>query len=284
MTSTGLPLSGKGAYVSGGGSGIGLACARALLAGGASVTIVGRTEAKLTGAVELLRAEAPSGAEVRYVAADVSDEDAVAASVAAASEPEDGLHLVVAAAGMGGLAPVIATPLIEWQRILDTNLTGTFLVFKHAGAALARSGGGAMCAISSIAGLRQHRMGAAYSVSKAGVDMLVRTTADELGRVGVRVNSVCPGLVDTELSGPLFSVEDVHEHYLDQMPVRRSGTVDDIAAAVRYLCGPEAGWVTGVSLPVDGGHHLRAGPDWDPLGRLLYGDDVVDRGTITDPG
>lgn len=284
MTSTGLPLSGKGAYVTGGGSGIGLACARALLVDGASVTIVGRTEAKLAEAAESLTEDAPPGAEVRVAAVDVADEDAVAASVASAAELEGGLHLVVAAAGMGGLAPVIATPLVEWQRVLDTNLTGTFLVFKHAGAALARSGGGAMCAISSVAGLRQHRMGGAYSVSKAGVDMLVRTAADELGRVGVRVNSVCPGLVDTELAGPLFSVEDVHEDYLDQMPIRRSGTVADVAAAVRYLCGPESGWVTGVSLPVDGGHHLRAGPDWDPLGRLLYGDDVVDRGVVTDPG
>jgi NAD(P)-dependent dehydrogenase (short-subunit alcohol dehydrogenase family) len=282
MTSTGLPLSGKGAYVTGGGSGIGLASARALLVDGASVTIVGRTETKLAEAAESLRADAPSGAEVNHVVADVADEEEVAASVEAASEAEGRLHLVVAAAGIGGLAPVVATPLDEWQRVLDTNLTGAFLTFKHAGAAVARSGGGAMCAISSVAGLRQHRMGAAYSVSKAGVDMLVRTTADELGRAGVRVNSVCPGLVDTELAEPLFSIDDVHEHYLDQMPIRRTGTVDDVAAAVRYLCGPESGWVTGVSLPVDGGHHLRAGPDWDPIGRMLYGDEVVDRG-VTEP-
>lgn len=98
----------------------------------------------------------------------------------------------------------------------------------------------------------------------------------ELGRAGVRVNSVCPGLVDTELAAGLFSIDVVHEDYLDQMPIRRTGTVDDVADAVRYLCGPEASWVTGVSLPVDGGHHLRAGPNWDPLGRLLHGDDAVD--------
>lgn len=276
MSSNGLSLSGKGAYITGGGSGIGLACARALLRDGASVTVVGRTEAKLVEAVESLRADAPEGAEVLHVAADVADEAAVEASVAAAAEPEGGLHLVVAAAGIGGVAPVISTPLDEWRRILDTNLTGTFLAFKHAGAAIVGAGGGAMCAISSIAGLRTHRMGAAYNVSKAGIDMLVRTTADELGRADVRVNSVCPGLVDTELAAGLFGIEAVHQDYLAQMPISRTGVVDDVASAVRYLCGPEAGWVTGVSLPVDGGHHLRAGPNWDPIGRLLHGDRAVD--------
>ena len=276
MTSSGLPLSGQAAYVTGGGSGIGLASARTLVRSGASVTIVGRTEAKLRETAESLESDAPDGAVVQFHVADVVSEDDVRASVAVAAEPEGGLHLAVAAAGIGALAPVIVTPLIEWQRVIDTNLTGTFLTFKHAGAAIAHSGGGAMCAISSVAGLRTHRQGAAYCVSKAGVDMLVRTTADELGRAGVRVNSVCPGLVDTELAAGLFSIEVVHDDYLAQMPISRTGTVDDVAAAVRYLCGPESGWVTGVSLPVDGGHHLRSGPDWDPLGRLLHGDDAVD--------
>jgi NAD(P)-dependent dehydrogenase (short-subunit alcohol dehydrogenase family) len=276
MSSSGLPLSGKAAFITGGGSGIGLASARALVRDGASVTVVGRTEAKLEAAVESLRSDAPEGVTVRHRVCDVADESDVRASVAAAGEPEGGLHLAIAAAGTGGLAPVVATPLAEWQRVLATNLTGTFLTFKHAGAAIARAGGGAMCAISSIAGLRTHRHGAAYCVSKAGIDMLVRNTADELGRAGVRVNSVCPGLVDTELAVGLFSIEPVHDDYLEQMPIRRTGTVDDIAAAIRYLCGPEAGWVTGVSLPVDGGHHLRSGPNWDPLGRMLYGDDAVE--------
>jgi NAD(P)-dependent dehydrogenase (short-subunit alcohol dehydrogenase family) len=280
MSSSGLQLSGKAAYVTGGGSGIGLASARALVRDGASVTIVGRTEAKLEAAVESLQVDTPQGADVQYRVVDVADEDQVAASVSAASEAEGGLHLAVAAAGTGGLAPVVVTRLSDWQRVLDTNLTGTFLTFKHAGAAIARSGGGAMCAISSVAGLRTHRHGAAYCVSKAGIDMLVRTTADELGRAGVRVNSVCPGLVDTELAAGLFAVEVVRDDYLAKMPISRTGTVDDVASAVRYLCGPEAGWVTGVSLPVDGGHHLRSGPDWDPLGRLLHGDDAVE-GRVT---
>jgi NAD(P)-dependent dehydrogenase (short-subunit alcohol dehydrogenase family) len=276
MSSTGLPLSGKGAIVTGGGSGIGAACARALLVDGASVTLVGRTAATLDEAAAALRVAAPEGATVATVVADVADEDATRSAVAAAAEPEGGLHLAVASAGTGALAPVIATPLAEWERVMRTNLTGAFLTLKHAGAAVARSGGGALCAISSIAGVRTHRQGAAYNVSKAGLDMLVRTLADELGRAGVRVNSVCPGLVETELAAGLLATDVVLADYLDNMPISRHGVVDDVAAAVRFLCGPESSWITGVSLPVDGGHHLRRGPDWDPLARMLVGDDAVE--------
>lgn len=276
MSSTGLPLSGKAAFVTGGGSGIGQACARAFLRDGASVTIVGRSVERLEAGVEALAGDVADGAHLGWASVDVADEDAVRQSVATAAEHEGGLHLAVAAAGVGTLAPVIATPMSEWQKVIDTNLTGTFLTFKHAGAAIARAGGGALCAISSIAGLRTHPHGAAYCVSKAGIDMLVRNLADELGVAGVRVNSVCPGLVDTEISAGLFATEPVLADYLDQMPIRRTGVVDDIAAAVRYLCGPEAGWVTGVSLSVDGGQHLRRGPDWTPIARMLYGDDVVE--------
>ncbi|MBK5224805.1 MAG: SDR family oxidoreductase [Acidimicrobiia bacterium] len=271
-----LPLSGKIAYVTGGGSGIGMACARSFLRDGASVMIVGRSVDKLDAAAEALAPDVTDGASVWARSVDVAEENAVRDSVAAAIELGGGLHLAVAAAGIGALAPVIATPLPEWQKVIDTNLTGTFLTFKHAGAAIARSGGGAICAISSIAGVRTHPHGAAYSVSKAGIDMLVRNTADELGQAGVRVNSVCPGLVDTEICAGLFATDAVLADYLDQMPIRRTGTVDDVAEAVRYLCSPQASWITGVSLSVDGGEHLRRGPDWSPLARMLHGDDAVE--------
>ena len=157
-------------------------------------------------------------------------------------------------------------PLEEWQRILDVNLTGTFLTLKHAGAALVRSGGGAMVAISSIAGTSTHRYYGPYNVSKAGVDMLVRTTADELGMSGVRVCSVRPGLVETDLVTPILGDEAIVGDYLDQMPVRRLGQVDDVAALVRFLLDDEAGWITGVTVSVDGGHHLRRGPNLEPHG------------------
>jgi NAD(P)-dependent dehydrogenase (short-subunit alcohol dehydrogenase family) len=268
-------LTGKAALLTGAGSGIGLACARALAADGAAVTLMGRDEARLRQAVDALE-PVSTGAPVGFVVGDVGDEDDVAAAVATASAPLGGLHLAVANAGTGGLSPVIATPLEEWERIFRTNLTGTFLTFKHAGAAIARAGGGAMCATSSIAGVATHRFMAPYGTSKAAVDMLVRTTADELGTAGVRVNSVCPGLVETDLAAGLLGDERVRSDYLDCMPIRRTGTVDDVASAVRFLLGPESSWITGVQLSVDGGHHLRRGPDVEPFARALYGDDVAE--------
>ena len=141
---------------------------------------------------------------------------------------------------------------------------------------MAKSGGGAICAISSIAGVRTHRFMGPYCVSKAGIDMLVRNTADELGTANIRVNSVCPGLVETELASGLLEAVEVYEDYLDCMPIRRHGEVDDIARAVRFLCGPESSWITGVVLSVDGGHHLRRGPNVESFSRMLFGDELTE--------
>lgn len=271
-----LVLAGQAALVTGGGSGIGLGCARHLLRDGASVTLAGRSAARLDAAADELRAEAPEGAEVRTVACDVTVEADVEAAVAAAAEATGGLQLCVASAGTGTLGPVIALPSDQWRQVLDTNLTGAFFTLKHAGAAMVRAGGGAFVGLSSIAAPLTHPFMAAYCVSKAGLEALVRTAADELGRANVRVNAVRPGLVPTELAAPLEQDPAVLEDYLDQMPVRRTGTVDDVGALVRFLCGPESSWITGQCIGVDGGHHLRRGPDVEHWARALYGDDVVD--------
>jgi NAD(P)-dependent dehydrogenase (short-subunit alcohol dehydrogenase family) len=253
-------LAGHHAFITGGGSGIGLACARAFLADGARVTIMGRSQDKLDAALESL---APSG-EVHAHAGDVAREADVRNAIEAANQ-RAALTITVANAGTGAIAPLAATTDAEWQRVLQTNLTGTFYTFKHAGDAMARSGRGALCAISSIAAIRTHRFMHAYVVSKAGVDMLVRNTADELAAAGVRVNSVCPGLVDTEIAAGLFATPAVYESYIDNIPLGRTGEPADIAAAVRFLCGPESSWITGAVLSVDGGHHLRRGPDYGPF-------------------
>lgn len=268
-----LPLSGQAALITGGATGIGLACAEAFVRDGAAVTLMGRRADRLAEAAAHLATIAP-GATVVVVAGDVADEGDVVAAVAAASEPLGGLHLAVASAGRGGVSPIVATTLEEWNGVLGTNLTGTFLTFKHAGAAIARSGGGAMCAISSIAAIKTHHFMAPYCVSKAAIDALVQNAADELGVAGVRVNSVRPGLVKTDMGDAALMVDGVLESYLGEMPISRLGTVEDVAAGVRYLCGPEAGWVTGVSLSMDGGHHLRRGPDYGSIARVLYGDAV----------
>lgn len=275
-TGGGSVLAGRAALVTGGGSGIGLASARHLVRDGATVTIAGRTEERLVAAAAELEAEAAPGAVVRWTVCDVVDEASVAAAVATAAEPLGGLHLVVASAGTGWSAPLLRTSLDEWNGVLTTNLTGVFLTFRHAGAALARSGGGSMVAISSLAGTTTHRFMAAYCASKAGVDMLVRVAADELGPLGIRVNSVQPSIVDTPLASVLTGTEEIAADYLSQMPVARIGTPDDVAAAVRFLLGPESSWVTGEAIAVDGGHHLRRGPNYEPLVRAIFGQEVLD--------
>jgi NAD(P)-dependent dehydrogenase (short-subunit alcohol dehydrogenase family) len=269
-----LALTGQAALITGGGSGIGLACARHLLRDGASVTIAGRSQERVDAAAADLRAEAPAGAEVRAVSCDVSVEDDVAAAVAAASEVTGALQLCVASAGTGTVGPVVALPAEEWRRVLDINLDGAFFTLKHACAAMVRAGGGAFVGISSIAAPLTHPFMSAYCVSKAGLEALVRTAADELGRAGVRVNAVRPGLVPTELAAPLEEDPAVLADYLAQMPVRRTGTVDDVGALVRFLLGPESSWITGQCVGVDGGHHLRRGPDVEHWARALYGDAV----------
>jgi NAD(P)-dependent dehydrogenase (short-subunit alcohol dehydrogenase family) len=260
------PLDGQSALITGGGSGIGLATARALVADGASVTICGRSQERVDAAAAELEAIA-SGVEgsaprVRAVSADVSNEGDVEAAVAAAVENGGGaLHMVVAGAGTGAGGPLTHTDLETWRRVLATNLDGAFLTIKHGALALTQAGGGSMVAISSIAAPLTHRLMGPYCVSKAALEALVRNAADELGAVGIRVNAVRPGLVPTDLASGLTMNDRIVDDYISQMPLARLGEVDDVAAGIRYLLGPESAWVTGQCLAVDGGHTLRRGPD-----------------------
>lgn len=267
-------LSGQNVFVTGGGSGIGLACATAFAADGANVLIMGRNEEKLNAAaVELASIEAAG--KISIYSGDVSVEDDVAAAAEKASL-NGRLDIAIANAGTGGLSPIMVTEASNWDEVMQTNLNGTFYTIKHAGRWMAQSGGGAICAISSIAGVRTHRFMGSYCVSKAGIDMLVRNSADELGVANIRVNSVCPGLVETDLASGLLQTEAVFKDYLDCMPISRHGVTKDISNAVRFLCGPESSWITGVVLSVDGGHHLRRGPNVEPFSRMLFGDDITD--------
>ncbi len=258
-------LDGMHALITGGGSGIGLASARRLREDGATVTLMGRSNEKLEEARSGLTLV--PGPDVRIAAGDVSVEDDVAAAVATARDADGHLQICVAAAGTGTFGPTLDLARSAWDNVLATNLTGAMLTLKHAGRAMVLGGGGSIIGISSIAGHLTHRWMTAYCVSKAGLEMLMRNAADELGGAGVRVNVVRPGLVPTDLAVGLTSNEAAVADYLAQMPLRRLGHVDDIAHLVRYLAGPESSWVTGQVINADGGHSVRRGPDLDHMAK-----------------
>jgi NAD(P)-dependent dehydrogenase (short-subunit alcohol dehydrogenase family) len=273
-------LEGFAALVTGGGSGIGLGCARRLVTDGASVTIVGRTEERLARSVDELAPLADGSATVQYAVADVTDEDAIAAAVERATGPTGGLDAAVACAGGSEtLGPITQMDTDAWRRTIDLNVTGTMLTMKHAARPMTAAGRGAIVGISSIASSRTHRWFGAYGVGKAGIDHVCQLAADELGASGVRVNCIQPGLVDTDLVGFVTVGGPVLDDYLENMPIARVGTVDDVAAAVRFLVGPESTWITGQVIGVDGGHHLRRGPDYRALVEPIYGADAL-RGLV----
>ena len=254
------PLDGTTALVTAGGTGIGLGIAKLLAADGCLVTICARREPVLARAVEEI------GHGARYVVCDVTDDDRVKAAVDAAAEPLGRLDMAIANAGGGAAAgPLVLTDMEGWNATLALTLTSTLSTIKHAAPIMSRGNGGAIVAVSSIAGHMTHRNLGQYCVAKAGVEMLVRNSADELGCYGIRVNGVRPGLVPTEAAAGLEQTETVREDYLAQMPLGRLGTTADVAAAVRFLAGPEASWITGQMLGVDGGHSLRRGPDLDGI-------------------
>jgi NAD(P)-dependent dehydrogenase (short-subunit alcohol dehydrogenase family) len=275
------PLADHLALITGGGSGIGLACARALLVDGAGVMLAARNVDRLTASAADLRTEFP-GAVVDTVECDVIDEASVEAACAAAAEA-GALRIVVANAGTGSAGPFHLTSLDDWNAVLGTNLTGAFLTMKHAVPYLAANGGGSIVAVSSIAAVATHRYMTPYNVSKAGLEMLVRQVADELGGVAIRANAVRPSLVPTDISAGLTAVPEIVDDYLEQMPLHRLGTTDDIASAVRFLAGPESSWITGVCISADGGHHLRRGPNLDGVMRMVLGDGVSPAGPSITP-
>jgi NAD(P)-dependent dehydrogenase (short-subunit alcohol dehydrogenase family) len=248
-------LAGRAYLVTGGGSGIGFACAARLAADGASVTICGRTESRLAEAAERIGA--------RYAVADVTVEDDVRRAVEAATGATGALDGCVASAGGGGaLAPLHRQSVDEFRRVLDLNVVGTFLTLKHAVAAMLPAGTGSFVGISSIAGQLTHRFFGAYPPSKAGIDQLVRNAADEYGELGLRFNAVRPGFTATELMGVIPRDSSVFASYVDNSPLGRVGQPDEVAGLVRFLLGPESGWLTGTVIDLDGGHSLRRGPDY----------------------
>jgi NAD(P)-dependent dehydrogenase (short-subunit alcohol dehydrogenase family) len=255
-------LTGQRAVVVGGGSGIGFGSARVLARDGAIVTIAGRTEQKLVDAVATLAQE---GLEVAYAVCDALDAASVRAAVDAASDDDRGLQIAVVVPGLGAIKPVLLFDDDDFSAQVDANVRPVYLFLKYAGQAMVRAGGGSFVAISSTAAVFSTRYLASYAAGKAAVDQLVRVAANELGELGIRVNSVQPGMTRTPGTAGAFRNAEMMAAFLAEQPIPRHGEVEDIAQAVRYFAGPESSWVTGQLLTVDGGNTLRSFIDYDTL-------------------
>jgi NAD(P)-dependent dehydrogenase (short-subunit alcohol dehydrogenase family) len=240
----------KVALVTGAGSGIGRATARRLAAEGASVACV---DVAATAAKETAAGIEADGGQAVALAADVTDERSCARMVEAALGRFGRLTTLVNSAGVRPEGRDAAPPPAEWQRVLDVNLSGTYLASRACLPALAASGHGAITNLASIFGLVGGSLSPAYAASKGGVANLTRQMALQWAPA-VRVNCVCPGVIETPMTAGLMGDPTWRDGLLARHPLRRFGQPEEIAAAILYLSSDEAAFVTGVALPVDGGY------------------------------
>lgn len=269
-------VKGYGVLVTGGGTGIGHACAAALAADGAAVTICGRTESKLADSAERISKEAGNGGSVAYVVADVTDEASVAAAVAAAAKPTGSLNGVVAnAGGGGGMGPYHLQDTEEFLRVLHLNVLGTMLTVKHSVPLMRAVGGGSFVGMSSIAGHVTHMYFGAYTPGKAGIEAIMRNAADEYGAANIRFNAIRPGFIATEIMEGIPRDGEVYDSYIENTPMADVGYPEDVGHLARFLIGPESRWITGQCINIDGGHSLRRGPYFGSFIEPALGRDVM---------
>ncbi|MGO8914542.1 MAG: SDR family NAD(P)-dependent oxidoreductase [Stellaceae bacterium] len=247
-------LQGKRAIVTGAGSGIGRASAKLFAAEGAAVLVVD----KVPPAIEETAAEIKAaGGKAIAVAADAGAEADVQGFVQKAVKELGGIDVIFANAGIsGGLVPLFEQSVELWREILRINLIGPFLAIRHGGPVMVKQGKGSIICTASVAGLRANAGGNPYSASKAGVISLVQTSANSLTGTGVRVNAICPGLIETGMTRPIFERAREHgsEGNIGQLnPLQRAGEPAEIAAMALFLASDEASYVNGQAIAVDGG-------------------------------
>ena len=236
------------AVVTGAARGIGLAIAEWFLAHGHRVALLDIDRAQLARTARRL------GDPVRVLpaACDVSRAPQVRAAIAKTVKAFGRIDALVNNAGVAVFKPLLETSLAEWEHVLGVNLTGAFICAQACAPVMLRTGGGSIVNIASISGLRASTLRVAYGTSKAGIIQLTKQLAAELGTQGIRANCVAPGPVDTEMAKQVHTPA-IRRDYHDVIPLNRYGTLEEIAAAVGFLCSPAAGYVNGQVLAVDGG-------------------------------
>jgi NAD(P)-dependent dehydrogenase (short-subunit alcohol dehydrogenase family) len=243
------------ALVTGAAGGIGRAAAARLAAEGVSVAILDIREQDLAATAEQLR---QSGADVLELPADIGDEQQVAAAVATVTSRWGGLDAAVAAAGISmsltGDARIDRLELSVWERVIRTNLTGTYLTCKYVVQAMTATGGGSIVVIGSPTGMYGFAFGEhAYSASKGGCHALARVMAGELAPLGIRVNIVVPGFIDTRMNDHVLADAELLAEAERLIPLARVGQPSEVAGLIAWLTSPDSSYATGGYYPVDGG-------------------------------
>ncbi len=246
-------LAGKSVIITGAGSGIGRAASLLFSKEGAKLIAVDRSD----GVKETAELVKQQGGTAEAVLADAGSESDVISFVDRAIATYGRLDAIWANAGIsGGLKPIAEQTVEHWQEILRINLIGPFLAVKYAMPHMVKQGAGAIVCTASVAGLKSGASGHPYAASKAGVISLVQTTAYSLSGTGVRINAVCPGLIETGMTKPVFdrAKERGTEDKIGQLnPLKRPGQPHEIAAMGLFLASDEASYVNGQAFPVDGG-------------------------------
>ncbi len=253
-------LHNKRIIITGAGSGIGRASCELATKEGAAVVAVDINDS----VNETARLVEQAGGRVVPVQADVSNEEAVAGFVETCAYEFGGVDGVYANAGVSGARRSLAELTVEdWQQTLAVNTIGVFLAVKHAVPEMMKLGGGAIVCTASVAGLRANAGGIAYSASKAGVISIVQTCAYQLYGTGIRINAICPGLIETGMTRPVFEMADergTRERIGQINPTARYGEPIEIAQMACFLLSDRASYVNGQAIPVDGG--LSASHPW----------------------
>jgi NAD(P)-dependent dehydrogenase (short-subunit alcohol dehydrogenase family) len=242
----------KAALITGAARGIGLATAKRFLADGWRVALLDIDADTLERTHKALSGSGNSSENTIAICCDVADRDGVGKALARIAQEFGRLDALVNNAGIAIFKPILEVTYEDWSRVLAVNLSGPFLCTQAAAPLMRDGGGGAIVNITSISGLRASTLRAAYGTSKAGLAHLTQQQAIELASLGIRVNAVAPGPVDTAMAKAVHTPE-IRAAYHDAIPLNRYGLEEELAEMIFFLCSDRASYITGQTIAVDGG-------------------------------